>query len=310
MYKFCITVFKILTTICLCSFSYGVLLAAGPSRFPVNPLAKWKITNISYEPEGSFQKITEKYEYFIHSDTLINTHNYYKLYKSGVAFYDTPFYFDSVYVGAIRDDDNKIYFLKKNEITEILLLDYNLKLGDIIHSAIGKDFIVNFIDTLPDGRKRIWSKPEACGGCCTTILLIEGIGHSGGIMENPPCEHIGFYGTYLNCFEINGELIFENDMSLVNCENFFSSIYNFKDEIKIDIYPVPAISKLTVEWTKLLNNYSMLYIYNISGSLLLAQKLPLNSNKIEINLQNLSAGIYIIKIFNKETCISKRFIKE
>jgi hypothetical protein len=84
------------------------------SRFPIDPLARWKISEISFyiEIEGSYEKINEKYEYFIDSDTTIHSQKYYKLFKSGVAYYDTPFYYEKVYAGAIRDDDNRFYMVR------------------------------------------------------------------------------------------------------------------------------------------------------------------------------------------------------
>jgi hypothetical protein len=293
-----------------CILNAVLLQAQNASRFPINPSAKWYITNITFAPQDDNEKILEKHEFFINSDTLINSLNYYKLYKSGVAYYDTPFYFESIYVGAIRDVDNKFYFIEKNETTEVLLFDYNLKMGDTIHSKTGKNYVVNLIDTLPDGRRRFWSLPNACGGCCTTISLIEGIGHSGGIIEDPPCEHIGFYGYYLNCFLIDGELIYQNDMSLVNCENFYSSLDNLKENGKIVIYPVPASKILTIEFSDLSETSAEIDIFDIAGSTVLSKIIHPNLNKIELNIQSLKKGVYVIRISENNLFVTKKILVE
>ncbi len=287
----------------------ALLQAQTISRFPINPLARWKISEISFYPEGSYEKITEKYEYFIGSDTTINSRHYYKLYKSGVAYYDTPFYYEKVYAGAIRDDDNKFYLVRKDQNTEVLLIDYDLELGDTIRSEIGYGSIINKIETLYDGRKCISSIPEICGGCCSTITLLEGIGHSGGIMEVPPCFHIGYYGHYLNCYEINGELIYQIDIPLVvDCENFFSSVDDLPDVPAVKIHPVPATDILSVDLLNMPDKQSFISIFDISGSLVLTRELQ--SNKTEIDILHLEKGIYLVRVSNEPTSDAYKLIVE
>ncbi len=207
-------------------FFLNVFLMQGqnPGRYPIDSTAKWKVSNIMVNSETYEEEVYEKYEYFIHSDTTINSATYFKLYKSGVGYYDTTFYYDSIYVGAIRDEENKIYFLKKNESGEMLLFDYNLEIGDTIKSEIGKGKIIDRIDTLYDGRKCFVSSPELI---CTSTTLIEGVGHSGGIMEAPPCLHLGNFGHFLNCFSEKGSILYENHIGQVSCDDFINKTSRF-----------------------------------------------------------------------------------
>jgi hypothetical protein len=226
-----------------------------------------------------------------------------------VAYYDIPFYYEKIYAGAIRDDDNKFYLVKKDQNTEVLLMDYNLDTGDTIRSEIGNGSIINKIETLPDGRKCISSIPEICGGCCSTITLLEGIGHSGGIMEDPPCFHIGYYGHYLNCYEIDGELIYQTGIPLVvDCENFFSSVDNLPDAANVNIHPVPATDILSVDILNMPDKQSFISIFDISGSLILTREIQ--SNKTEIDIQHLEQGIYLVRIYSEVTSNAYKLIVE
>ncbi|MBN1414867.1 MAG: T9SS type A sorting domain-containing protein [Bacteroidales bacterium] len=284
----------------------GKLDAQSNSRFPIDPQTKWKISEISYAPDYNMEVIREKYEYFIESDTIINSRPYYKLYKSGISYYDTPFYYERVYAGAIRDDNNNFFLIRKDEDTEVMLFDYDLELGDTIRAEIGKGQIINRVNTLTDGRKVISSVPEICGGCCATITLLEGIGHSGGIMEDPPCFHIGYYGHYLNCFETNGELIYQNEMSLVDCDHFLTAVETLKDNPEVNIYPVPATSRLSIELPAMHKVPSTISILNISGSVVMTCELF--SGITEIDIGNLKEGIYAAKITDQMSCSFKKIL--
>ncbi|MBN1414868.1 MAG: T9SS type A sorting domain-containing protein [Bacteroidales bacterium] len=191
----------------------GMLHAQSGSRFPINPASAWRVDSMD-----AVWKIIEKTRYFIHGDTLINNLNYYKLYKSGVAFYDMPFYFSDVYVGAIREKNNSIYYIKKKKATEIGLYDFNLNVGDTIKSVIAKGKTIISVDSLPDGRKIFYYDI----GHFTTGFLIEGIGTNGGLLSGGTSYiplHSGECACHLICYAENGELVYQNTPHLdSNCD--------------------------------------------------------------------------------------------
>ena len=275
-----------------------------PSRFPVSPDSKWKITEVTYDVGESQTKILDKYEYFINSDTLINSQQYYKLYKTGIAYYDTPFYYENIYTGAIRDDSNRIYLVDKDESVEVLLFDYNLKLGDTILSEVGKGAIINDLDSLADGRKIFISRPYICGGCCATIGLIEGIGQYGGLFETPPCSHIGFYGHVLTCFHIGDNLIFKNNMQIVDCDDFFSDIPIKKSTSEIKVYQ--SDKKLIIEIEDYTNPIYTVNLYDICGKKIMTQNIY--SAKTELDMYHINNGIFVIQICNNKTNYVEKII--
>jgi hypothetical protein len=139
--------------------------------------------------------------------------------------------------------------------------------------------------------------------------LLEGVGHSGGIMEDPPCYHIGFYGHFLNCFEVNGALIYQSDIPLaVDCENFFSSVDDLPDVPRVFIYPVPATGILVVDLLKMPGKQSFISIFDISGALILTREIQ--SIKTELDIHQLKKGIYLIRIYNEATSVAYKFIVE
>lgn len=298
----------ILTDIAL--FASVIILTQAGNRFPINPLAMWKIVKIQYSIDGSGEKVLEKYEYYIKNDTLLNAMNYYKLYKFGIAYYDTPFYYKNVYAGAIRGDDNKIFYIRKDQTSEVLLIDYNLKLEDTIRSEIGKSRIINKIDTLSDGRLCFSSIPSICGGCCSSLTLIEGIGHSGGIVEPPPCYHVGANSNLLACYKENTNLVYPSDRPPLYCDEDTYIPPSLKNTFKLSVYPIPANRILTVDFHHLLQRPSILNIYDIIGSLALSEKIYSKNNKTEIDIQNLKRGVYLIKINSDDFCFTKKIVIE
>ena len=109
-------------------------------------------------------------------DTIINSKSYHKFYKTGYSLFhsstqvNTIFFNKNVYMGAIRDEDQKIYFIKKESTNEVTLYNFDLKIGNIIKSEIYKGDTVVKIDTILDNRK-IFYLNQKWGD-----VLIEGIG--------------------------------------------------------------------------------------------------------------------------------------
>lgn|GEM_PF-2871141 len=194
-------------------FAPFILTAQTGSSFSVTPSSAWRVDSIDAE-----WNIFEQTKFFVQGDTLINSLNYFRLYKSGVAYYDSPFWYNNVYVGAIRESDNKIYYLKKDRTTEAWLYDFNLDVGDTIKAAIATGQTILSIDTLPGGR-RIFNYDL---GHYTMGFLIEGIGTNGGLLSGGTSYipwHSGQCACQLICYAENGELVYQNTTGLgSNCD--------------------------------------------------------------------------------------------
>ena len=93
----------------------------------------------------------------------------------------------------------------------------------------------------------------------------------------------------------------ETNPDLSDC-NLLSVSENSMLESSISIYPNPSKSKVFVNSEK---DITKIELYSISG-----QKLIENKKSNTININDLSIGIYLIKIYSTEGSITKRIIKE
>jgi hypothetical protein len=208
---------------CLLAVTMGLINAQLPSRFPLSHTSKWRVDHIrnGVSNENKHIEGDEIFKYFIEGDTVISLKTYMKVYKSGIAYLNTPFYYYNVYSGAIRDEDNKFYFVKKNETSEKLYYNFNAKVDDTIqvpYFGIFEPKIVSSIDTLPDGRRIIHFNPKIPIIGCGDQYIIEGIGGSGGLLEGPSCGHYWTFDNHMVCYQENGQLIYHDNNSELNCD--------------------------------------------------------------------------------------------
>ena len=114
------------------------------SRFPIKNNSAWRINNeVCCNPDSSaYQEGSERFKYFVNGDTLIGSTNYFKLYKTGIIYLNEPVKIENKYMGAIRDEDNKFYFIANNKNSEELIYNFNLIEGDYVG-----DIQISSIDT-------------------------------------------------------------------------------------------------------------------------------------------------------------------
>ena len=74
----------------------------------------------------------------------------------------------------------------------------------------------------------------------------------------------------------------------------------------IEVFPNPANNKLTVRCEEPILQYS---IYDITGTLV-TQVGNLSQNDVELNIESLSAGVYVIRLAVSNTVLTSRFVKE
>jgi len=207
-------------------FSYillNIVIAQSGSLFPIDSTSKWRTDHIrnGVSDENTHIPGDEIFKYFINGDTVINLKTYHKIYKTGTSYLDGPTYYENVYAGALKDYENKFYFIKKNENDEVLLYDFNAKIDDTIqvpYDGIMRTKIVSSIDSLPDGRKQVHFNPKEPVIGCGDQFIIEGIGGSGGLLEGPACGHYWTFDNHLVCYVQNGEVIYHDTNNEFNCE--------------------------------------------------------------------------------------------
>lgn len=281
------------------------------SRFPVNPKGTWDVNYVSFCTPDEPGEGDDVYKYFIENDTFINEIKYYKLYKSGIAYYEEPFYYTGVYAGALRDTANKFYFVDKDESSEQLLFDFNLTVGDTIRGEIGKDLVINDVDTLPDGRKKIFFMYEFCAGCCPVHVMVEGIGHAAGFTEEPPCHHPCFRGHYMTCYRENNKLVYSSDYGIFTkpCKST-SSVPAENVNSPVQLYPSPVTGLAVVGIKDQLSTTVTVTVFNLLGTEIYRDTYFNQSGVIHLDLSGINKGIYFLRINGIESYPVIKFYKE
>ena len=116
--------------------------------------------------------------------------------------------------------------------------------------------------------------------------------------------NVTFYGSFNVTNSSNntfGDQVYTATF-LVN-ENVSVGLNEVTIASKLKLYPNPAVSHFNIEASSFLEKIE---IFNLSGQKILDQKFSLN----KIDIQNLEAGIYIVKIYAGDELIIKKLIKE
>lgn len=188
----------------------------------------WRVnTQISTDSLSNFEKL----EYFFMGDTLINSKKYQKLYKNGFQLNFTDFtsytagFNDTVYMGAFRKDNKRLYFIARNQEKEELLYNFNLNAGQINDGLIFMGDTVKSTDTIIDNRKVIYFDNNLWGK-----KVMEGIGTDFGLIEDPA----GY--SNLICYRSNIHVIY-NSGSGADCGLSYTDYNNFNECDRMKIIP-------------------------------------------------------------------------
>jgi hypothetical protein len=81
-------------------------------------------------------------------------------------------------------------------------------------------------------------------------------------------------------------------------------------ESNIKVYPNPTSKVLNIEWNKEENQPQALYLYDMHGKVVRYLPALNNSAFTQINVQNLTAGTYFLKMVTKNGAVTKSVIVE
>jgi len=193
------------------------------SRFPISATSVWRIDHIrnGVSDETKHEQGDEIFKYFIDGDTIIQTKTYFKVYKTGTLYLDEPVSYEHQYAFALRDENNRFYMVKKNQVQEVLLYNFDATVDDTIQVSYYGEFeekVVSSVDSLPDGRRIIHCNPRIPIIGCGDQYIIEGIGGSGGLPEGPACNHAWTGDNHLVCYMQDDMLMYHDNNFNFNCE--------------------------------------------------------------------------------------------
>jgi hypothetical protein len=244
-------------------------------------------------------------------DTMIDNNLYSKLYSLSDSLLSTQ---DAKYIGAIREDENKVWYRDTFDI-EHMLYDFSCNVGDTIHTDIYLylvDYVViESIDTITlsngEQRKQFTIVNQESGG---ETKWIEGIGSKIGLLipftipmdckKSLKSIMCGIQGSSLICHYQKDELIYKNCSG--SCFPIATSINDLKNE-NIKIYPNPAHHFVQIDYKN--GIIKSIEILSTTG-MILRRKLYTNV----INIGDLNKGFYILRIqTNDKKIMTTRLIK-
>lgn len=158
------------------------------------------------------------------------------------------------------------------------------------------------------------------GGNCTVHLKVDGedvtgsitIPNTGGWQNYQPISVDAFAleeGTHIiQFFEESGG--FNADKMIFQKSGTVSSIDILNGKNNLRIYPNPATSTLTVDFSSVSFHPTMIQIFDLNGSLIYSttQITILNDRRAQIDVRNLKAGSYLVRVESPAGFVSEKLV--
>ena len=261
--------------------------------------------------------------YQLSGKVLINGNWYNRMYDYERSCYGAGFCVCAQLTGAstttyyIRQDtaQKKVWIYVPSTNSDTIFLDFNLNVGDTI-----------------DGRKAYWAQlfnfSEPVSSIDSVLIgtqyrtqynylyqgypnsMIEGIGPTHGFFYE---ANIGYdHVQDLRLFTQNNQIFYPYYLPDTTgmgqlCHDFTAGIEE-PEQIAYSISPNPSPGKFTIRFAQYLSKVSI-EIYNSIGEKVWNENIC-NESKKEIKLNNISNGIYFVKVFDGERSYCKKLIIE
>jgi hypothetical protein len=188
----------------------------------------------------------------------------------------------------------------------MMLYDFSLEKGDSILTVDGVTFAkVNTVIYEPFANSTDTLKQICFDSGCNS-RWIEGIGSLLGVMEGLNAFFITGEITKLVCYYENETLVYHNpEFETCFPDSTTVSILMFSNKKDIEIFPNPAIDKITIHSPG--SRIFEVEIYDLTGACLY-RNLNTGSNRIELDTDKLPKGMYVLKVRNEQDTISRKIV--
>ena len=242
------------------------------------------------------------------SDTVIFNNREYRFFK---AIPDVDIQPD--YRMYLREDTTtgRLYRYYPEYDIEVITCDLSLQSGDTFCISSGNYpcWIVDSV-TYDEGRKVVWFPPVSQSGNFLSAqypyhtCFIEGIGPTFGPFEIVN-RGIAFDLGLLLCVHHNDSLVYMTD-TVLGCEQYVISVPEYPDAL-MKIYPNPATNTLHVEFEGTDDPQGTITVTNITGVVVLTQEC--HDPVTQLDVSNLSHGLYVVSFRNEKGVIVRKFVK-
>ena len=242
------------------------------------------------------------------SDTVIFNNREYRFFK---AIPDVDIQPD--YRMYLREDTTtgRLYRYYPEYDIEVITCDLSLQSGDTFCISSGNYpcWIVDSV-TYDEGRKVVWFPPVSQSGNFLSAqypyhtCFIEGFGPTFGPFEIVN-RGIAFDLGLLLCVHHNDSLVYMTD-TVLGCEQYVISVPEYPDAL-MKIYPNPATNTLHVEFEGTDDPQGTITVTNITGVVVLTQEC--HDPVTQLDVSNLSHGLYVVSFRNEKGVIVRKFVK-
>ncbi len=244
--------------------------------------------------------------YFLDGDSTIGTHNYQKLHRRGirqeypqegtpgvvVQHCSSTDYFNEFRV-LIRQELKKLYVYHP-AYGDTLLYDFDLQPGDTLPETIN-DFgvdIVSYVDSIAigNGYRKVFHLAQS------SMTIVEGIGSSNGLLHFFDFLAFAeyFYHTDRRCYKHSqGNIYFAGSAS--QCFWTMDIPEQSALNMKLNVFPNPATNSVQLTSGFSLDEIQKVEIINVLGENTNCTFYA-NESGIEVNLETLPAGLYLIRL--------------
>ena len=270
----------------------------GTFKITADTTSIWRVN--SKTPGGDCWDASD-YSYYFKGDTLLNGFVYKKLYSNGIYFKlqygnnpcDTTItHFTNKYIAAIREDSNKIFVYGHG-----LLYDFNLSTGDSLPTFGPTTQFIDSIDNISINgvqHKRFFSKGN---------WIIEGIGSSFGLLEpiyTTLNNKTGYTIYEFHCFGQHDSVLYSpNGYCALNVG--ISKSNDFVLMPLLNIFPNPATDIINIDIPKQYKQQNTeIVIYNSQGAEVNKINISNNTERINLNINQLPSGVYFLRLVSDE----------
>ncbi len=293
----------------------GCVMARGQDYIPL--VGENKVWSVSHE------------KFTFSGDTIINELEYTKLLYHNFIPEFTP---DSLeYVAALREDtiNKKVFFIRKNYNTEVLLYDFSLNVGETYHV---QSSLFNFSGPTKYEHKvnprylyvsRVTD--SIIGGKSRKVLVmanqysydiedyfIEGIGSRFGIIYAGYEIEFDRENPFLLCLHENNTLTYQQDFfSISQVDPCYSIPATNVDETTNNNLELTISSTLIDEKLSILSNTPLneITILNLNGRIVYQYRSSENITQLSLNVAHWDSGLYIVRAGNSQSFVSKKIVK-
>lgn len=305
---------KKLFTIILGLFLVNNLISQTYFPFP-NDTANWN--NLTWAQWSPIDIHLINSQYQLQGDTIIDNKSYNKVYLYHT---DNPYPY-SEYIGGLREDSGKnIYFYPSmthipnycgsefpSDTSEYLLYTFDsLTIGMILPiNTTETEIKVVGIDSIflnNTYRKRYMIQQDYMGGI---QYWIEGIGSTKDLFSSYSYEFE--WQLYTLCFTDSLTYYINSPNGADSCHYMLPAGLNETKMSNVNLYPNPASNKIyVITNAEYLNG--IVNIYASTGQLIIQERIE--KPELEINIEGIKSGLYIVELVNPERKHYSKLIKD